>query len=248
MIEVDRAPNGLTTVTMNRPRRRNALDSQAMADLRDAIVEAGQDADLRCLILRGAGGGFSAGRDLKQAADLNQAEALAQHAAWGESFKALRRLPAPSVAVVEGAVVAGGFTLSVATDFMIAERSAKFGALEMANGFPAAMCTPILAKKAAPRIGLELAMFGALESAERLHAAGLINRLADGADGLAVEVEAFTSHILSLDPLAVRQTLAAYRAAESQPLEQALTAGITLNQLIEASGRFAEGGAAFAKG
>ena len=247
MIEVDRAANGLTTVTMNRPRRRNALDSQAMADLRDAFVEAGQDADLRCLILQGAGGGFSAGRDLKQAADLNQAEALAQHAAWGEAFKALRRLPAPSVAVVQGAAVAGGFTLSLATDFMIAERTAKFGALEMANGFPAAMCTPILAKKAAPRIGLELAMFGTLESAERLHAAGLINRLADGSEGLAAEVGAFTNHILSLDPTAVRQTLAAHRAAESQPLEQALTAGITLNQLIEASGRFADGGAAFAK-
>ena len=247
MIEVDRAANGLTTVTMNRPRRRNALDSQAMADLRDAFVEAGQDADLRCLILQGAGGGFSAGRDLKQAADLNQAEALAQHAAWGEAFKALRRLPAPSVAVVQGAAVAGGFTLSLAADFMIAERTAKFGALEMANGFPAAMCTPILAKKAAPRIGLELAMFGTLESAARLHAAGLINRLADGPEGLAAELTAFTDHILSLDPTAVRQTLAAYRAAESQPLEQALTAGITLNQLIEASGRFAEGGAAFSK-
>jgi methylglutaconyl-CoA hydratase len=247
MIDVDRAANGLTTITMNRPRRRNALDSQAMTNLRDAFIEAGQDRELRCLILKGAGGGFSAGRDLKQAAGLNQAEALDQHAAWGEAFKALRRLPAPSVAVVEGAAVAGGFTLSVATDFMIADRAAKFGALEMANGFPAAMCTPILAKKAAPRIGLELAMFGVLESAERLHAAGLINRLADGPESLAAEVKAFTDHILSLDPLAVRQTLAAYRAAESQPLEQALTAGITLNQLIEASGRFAEGGAAFAK-
>jgi methylglutaconyl-CoA hydratase len=247
MIDVDRAANGLTTVTMNRPRRRNALDRQAMADLRDAFIEAGQDGELRCLILKGAGGGFSAGRDLKQAAGLNQAEALDQHAAWGEAFKALRRLPAPSVAVVEGAAVAGGFTLSVATDFMIADRTAKFGALEMANGFPAAMCTPILAKKAASRIGLELAMFGALESAERLHAAGLINRLADGPESLAAEVKGFTDHILSLDALAVRQTLAAYRSAESQPLEQALTAGITLNQLIETSGRFTEGGAAFAK-
>ena len=64
MIEVDCAANGLTTVTMNRPRRRNALDNQAMADLRDAFIEAGQDADLRCLILQGAGGGFSEGRDL----------------------------------------------------------------------------------------------------------------------------------------------------------------------------------------
>lgn len=248
MIETSRREDGLLTVTLNRPRRRNALDNEAMAALRDAFVAAGQDSGLKCLVLKGEGGGFSAGRDLKQAAELDETQALAQHAAWGEAFQALRRLPAPSVAVVEGAAVAGGFTLAMATDFLIAERGAKFGALEMANGFPAAMCTPILAKKTGPRLGLELAMFGALETAERLHAAGLVNRIADGADGLAEATDAFVGHILSLDAVAVRQTLAAYRAAESQPLEQALTAGITLNQLIEASGRFKSGGAAFSKG
>ncbi len=248
MIETERAADGRLTVTMNRPRRRNALDSDAMAALRDVFVQAAQDRELRCLVLRGAGGVFSAGRDLKQAAGLDEAAALAQHAAWGEAFQALRRLPAPSVAVVEGAAVAGGFTLALATDFLIAERGAKFGALEMANGFPAAMCTPILAKKAGPRLGLEFALFGTLETAERLYDAGLVNRLADGAEGVAAATEAFVGHILSLDPVAVRQTLGAYRAAEAQPLEQALTAGITLNQLIEASGRFKSGGAAFSKG
>lgn len=247
MIDVDRGVDGRTTILLNRPRRRNALDSAAMAALRDAVLAAAGDAALRCLILRGAGGVFSAGRDLKQAADLDRDAALAQHAAWGEVFQALRRLPAPSVAAVEGAAVAGGFTLALATDFLIAERGARFGALEMANGFPAAMCTPILAKKALPRLGLELAMFGALETAERLHAAGLVNRLADGADGLTAETDAFVGHILGLDATAVRQTLAAYRAAEAQPLEQALTAGITLNQLIEANGRFRAGGQAFAR-
>jgi methylglutaconyl-CoA hydratase len=209
-----------------------------MAELRDMFVAAAADPTRRCLVLKGAGGGVSAGRDLKQAADLDQDAALAQHAAWGEAFQALRRLPFPSVAIVEGAAVAGGFTLAMATDFLIAERGAKFGALEMANGFPAAMCTPILAKKAGPRLGLELALFGTLETAERLFAAGLINRLVDGVDGLALAEAEFVNHILSLDPLAVRQTLSAYRSAEAQPLEQALNSGITLNQLIEASGRF----------
>ncbi len=246
MIEITRPTDGLTVVALNRPQRRNALDDAAMAGLRDAFVAAAGEPGLRCLVLKGTGGVFSAGRDLKQAADLDADAALAQHAAWGEAFQALRRLPAPSVAVVEGAAVAGGFTLAMATDFLIAERGAKFGALEMANGFPAAMCTPVLAKKAPARIGLELAMFGAVETAERLHAAGLVNRIADGAEGLAAAERAFVDHILSLDPLAVRQTLAAYRAAEAQPLEQALNAGITLNQLIEASGRFRQGGARFA--
>lgn len=245
MIDLAKADTGCFTITLNRPRRRNALDSVAMAELARVLGQIADDSALRCVVIEGAGGVFSAGRDLKQAADLDQDQALAQHAAWGDVFKTLRRLPAPSVAVVEGAAVAGGFTLALATDFLIAERGAKFGALEMANGFPAAMCTPILAKKAPPRLGLELAMFGAIETADRLFAAGLVNRLADGVEGLAAARDAFVSHILSLDSLAVRQTVAAYRAAEAQPLEQALTAGVTLNQLIEASGRFRQGGAAF---
>lgn len=237
-IDIERREDGALFLTLDRPERRNALDDRSMAALRDALLDAARDSDLRCIVLQGAGGVFSAGRDLKQAEELDAQAAFAQHSAWGACFQALRRLPVPSVAVVEGAAVAGGFTLAMATDFLIAERGARFGALEMANGFPAAMCTPILAKKAGPRIGLELALFGTMETAERLHATGLVNRLADGADALRAERDAFVGHILSLDPLAVRQTVAAYRAAEAQPLDQALTAGITLNQLIEASGRF----------
>ena len=237
-IETEYRDDGSLFISLNRPERRNALDDQAMLALRDTLISASRDPDLRCVVIQGAGGVFSAGRDLKQAADLDQEAAFTQHAAWGECFQALRRLSIPSVAVVQGAAVAGGFTLAMATDFLIAERTARFGALEMANGFPAAMCTPILARKTNPRLGLELALFGQMETAERLYKAGLVNRLADGPEALAAERDAFVSHILSLDPVAVRQTVAAYRSTEAQPLEQALTAGITLNQLIEASGRF----------
>jgi enoyl-CoA hydratase/carnithine racemase len=84
-----------------------------------------------------------------------------------------------------------------------------------------------------------------LETAERLHAAGLINRIAMGKEALDAEAENFITHILSLDEIAVRQTIDAYKAAEAQPYEQSLTAGITLNQLIEASGKFRQGGSKF---
>ena len=244
MIKSQQFDDGRFEIIFSRPERRNALDLEAMEALRECIRVAGST-KAKCLIIKGSGGVFCAGRDLKEAATLTQEQALRQHQTWGRVFQDLRALSFPSVAIVEGAAVAGGFTLALATDFLIAESTTKFGALEMANGFPAAMCTPILANKVHSRIGLELALFGTLETAERLHAAGLINRIAMGKEALDAEAENFITHILSLDEIAVRQTIDAYKAAEAQPYEQSLTAGITLNQLIEASGKFRQGGSKF---
>ena len=172
-------------------------------------------------------------------------QAFDQHGHWTDVFRRLHRLPYPSIAAVEGYAVAGGFTLAMGCDFVIAERTAQFGALEMKNGFPAAICTPILARLTGPRIGLELALFGDLVGAERLHALGLINLLADGADGLAEALTDFIGRIVALDPLAVRQTLETYRAAEQMPLDQSLTMGKQLNQLLDASGSFHAAGSRF---
>ena len=80
MIETQSHDDGRFIITLNRPKRRNALDNVAMAELRDTFVTAAANPNNRCLVLKGAGGGFSAGRDLKQAADLDQDAALAQHA------------------------------------------------------------------------------------------------------------------------------------------------------------------------
>ena len=203
--------------------------------------------DVRAVVIRGRGNSFSAGRDLKEASELPLEQALSQHTAWTNVFRLLRRLPFPSVAAVEGFAVAGGFTLAMGCDFVIAERSAKFGAMEMSNGFPAAVCTPLLARLAAPRIGLELALFGELVSAERLFSVGLVNQLADGTEGLEAALESYVDRIVALDPSAVQQTLETFRAAETMPLDQALTMGLHLNQLLDASGSFKRGGAAFAK-
>jgi enoyl-CoA hydratase/carnithine racemase len=244
-IEISTDERGVAALTIDRPRRRNALDSNAMSELSGALADFEKDAALRALVIRGAGGSFSAGRDLKEAADLPIDRALEQHSAWTDVFRCLRRLPFPSVAVVEGYAVAGGFTLAMGCDFVIADRSAQFGAMEMKNGFPAAVCTPILARLAPPRIGLELALFGDLVSAERLYEAGLLNQLVDGSAGLDAAVVDFTDRIVALEPTAVRQTLETYRAAETMPLDQSLTMGMHLNQLLDAAGSFKSAGQAF---
>lgn len=246
MIQLTTDKRGVATITIDRPQRRNALDSVTMDGIAKGLAGLQSKPEVRAVVIRGSGSTFSAGRDLKEAAELPLDQALNQHEAWTDVFRVLRRLPFPSVAAVEGFAVAGGFTLAMGCDFVIAERSAQFGAMEMKNGFPAAVCTPLLARLAAPRVGLELALFGELVSAERLFSVGLINQLADGTDGLDTALSDYVDKIVTLDQSAVRQTLETFRAAETMSLDQSLTMGLHLNQLLDASGSFKRGGATFA--
>ena len=137
--------------------------------------------------------------------------------------------------------------LAMGCDFLLAEKGATFGAYEMRHGFPAAVCTPILARLVGPRLGLEFALFGEPISAGRLHAAGLVNRLAEDAADLARQEAAFVGHLAKLDPRAVKLTRDTFRASEQMPLDNALDMGRQLNQLVASLGGFARAGQKLAK-
>ena len=240
--EVDQ---GIVRLLIDRPERRNAIDRATSLALGDAIEKAQRDPATRVIVLKGAGEVFSTGRDLKaSAAAADAADPPGEDEAWVRIFHLLLRSPVISVASVRGFAVAGGFTLAMGCDFVLAERNATFGAYEMRHGFPAAVCTPILARLAGPKLGLEFALLGEPIPAERLHAAGLINRLADTQEALAELEEKFARQIAALDPRAVRQTRDMFRAAETMPLDNALDMGRQLNQLIGAGGGFAQAGRA----
>jgi len=228
---------------IDRAARRNAFDPDTTGQLADVLENAGRDRSLHVVTIRGAGGTFSAGRDLKaiESGDEPRQDILDRHEDWVRIFQALHRLHCPSVALVEGFAVAGGFTLAMGCDFVIATEDAKFGALEMRNGFPAAVCTPILARLLGPRLGLELALFGELVEARRLYEMGLINRLAADTNALETAARSFVDHLAGLDPAAVALTRETFRAAENMPIDNALDMGKHLNQLIAASGWFAQG-------
>lgn len=246
MIRTER-DGDIVNLVIDRPERRNAFDSRTARSLADAIEAAQGDGDARVLVIKGAGDVFSTGRDLKASAAVGEesggpVDPFEEDDMWVRIFQLLHRSSIPSVAVVRGYAVAGGFTLAMGCDFVLAEKSAVFGAFEMRHGFPAAVCTPILARLVGPKLGLEFAMFGDPIAAQRLHDAGLINRLADSAADLArIEAE-FVGRLASLDQRAVKFTRDMFRAAEDMPLDNALDMGRQLNQLIGAKGGFAKAG------
>ncbi|MEM9684148.1 MAG: enoyl-CoA hydratase/isomerase family protein [Pseudomonadota bacterium] len=241
MLDIDRT-GGVATLLINRPERKNAFDRALTERLADALETATADTACRVIVIKGAGDIFSAGRDLRAADSDLKDDPFAVDNAWVRVFHALHRSPVPSVAVVRGWAVAGGFTLAMGCDFVLAEREAKFGAFEMKHGFPASVCTPILARLAGPRLGLEFAMFGETIDAERLQASGLINRLAKDAEDLAQIETEFVGNLAALDPLAVKLTRDTFRAAENMPLDNALDMGRQLNQMLAALGRFQAAG------
>ena len=149
----------------------------------------------------------------------------------------LRRSAKPSVAVVQGYAVAGGFTLAMGCDFVIAERSARFGALEMRGGFPAAINTAILSHLCGPRHALELLLSVDMFPADTLFRMGLINELATDGNELTEILKRRVDALVALDPIAVRLTKETGRAASAMPLAEALVMAKQLNSLLMSSGK-----------
>ena len=236
------------SIVLDRAERRNALSEAMIVALGDAIRAAGEDESCRCLVLKGAGDSFCTGRDLGDGAGARDlGSVLARDQVWTDIFHQLYRFSIPTVAVVRGHAVAGGFTLAMGCDFVLAERGAKFGATEMRSDFPAAVNTPVLSRLVGPRLALEMLVFGDSVTAERLYEMGLVNRLADGAEALATIEAEFTARLAALDADAVRLTKELNRAALTMPPDDALQMGNNVTSLIAASGRFDEAVATFAR-
>ena len=238
MIRIE-AQGQATRIVLDRPDRRNALDWPMTAALHDGIRAAADDGDCRLLVIAGAGGHFCAGRDLGALTTTPELPVILERdRTWAEIFRLLDRSPKPSLALVEGYAVAGGFTLAMGCDFVLATRTAQFAAAEMKQGFPAAVNTPILTNLVGSRLALELLVFGDLVGAERLYELGLINRLADDPAGLRSLAADWIERLLALDQEAVALTKESHRAARNTPLADALTAGAQQNALLAAAGVF----------
>jgi len=234
-------------MVLDRTAQRNALSAEMISELAAALGAADADSACRCVVIKGAGEHFCAGRELVPGKARDLTAVLAYDDAYAAIFERLRALSKPSIAVVRGYAVAGGFTLAMACDFVIAEASAQFGALEMKNGFPASINTALLSHLIGARRALELLLLGEMVAGHELHAMGLVNRIADGASELALMETTLTTQLAALDPVAVRLTKETHRATSNMPLADALTVGKQLNALLLASGRIDEAGRAFAE-
>ncbi|OBF00227.1 crotonase/enoyl-CoA hydratase family protein [Mycobacterium sp. 852002-10029_SCH5224772] len=188
-------------ITINRPKAKNAVNSAVANGLAAAVDRLDDEPGLSVGILTGAGGSFCAGMDLKAFArgELPIVE--------GRGMGFTERPPVkPLIAAVEGYALAGGTELALATDLIVASRDSAFGIPEVKRGLVAGGGGLLrLPQRIPSAIAMELALTGENLSAERAHALGMVNVLADPGSALDAAIE-LAEKIAANGPLAVAAT------------------------------------------
>lgn len=198
--------SGWTLITLNRPDRRNALNTALLGDLADALGRLSADDDCRAVLLCGAGGHFAAGADIHEIEHKTSAEGAVdpRKAAWA----AIRSFAKPLVAAVDGYCLGGGFELALMADIIVAGESARFGLPETGLGLiPGAGGGQRLLALAGRARASRMVLLGEVIDARLAESWGLVGWRVDGA--ALPEAERITALLAQRAPLA----LAAAKAA-----------------------------------
>lgn len=213
-IRVDEAGDRVRVV-LSRPERRNAIDQEMVDDLHRVcgLLER----EPRVLLLSGAGGTFAAGADIRQLRDRRRDDAL--RGINSGLFDRIRRLPMPSVALIDGHALGGGAELAYACDFRVGTPATRIGNPETGLGILAAAgASWRLAELVGEPLAKEVLLAGHVLTADDALAVRLLNEVV-AADDLVAAGERWADRIAAQAPLAVRLTKAVFHAPrDAHPL------------------------------
>ena len=209
-------------VTLDRPARRNALTRGMLERLTELFSSFGARAELRAVVLTGAGLAFCAGTDIGELADLDEAGALEAARRGQAACEAIELCGVPVVAAVNGAAAGGGCELALACHLRVAARGASFSLPEVRLGvIPGYGGTQRLARAVGRGRALAAMIAGDALAAEEAERLGLVNRVVAAAD-LPAAAESLAALVAAQAPLAVRACLAAVTRGARLPLDEGL--------------------------
>jgi enoyl-CoA hydratase/carnithine racemase len=238
-------------VVLNRPEKRNAFNRELIGALRDALIEAAADADVACVVVRGAGPMFSAGMDFaalgELAADPDPRRVHALRRPILETWNLLEQMPKPTIAQIHGACLGGAMELALACDLRTMAADAIMGLPETRVG----LIPDVGGSSRLPSIvGLgrakELVMASKLVDGTEAERIGLVNRVAP-ADGLDAATDALVGELLACAPVAVAHAKRVLDAAAKPALAATLELEGTAQALCAQTEDFAEATRAFAE-
>ncbi|HUF47027.1 MAG TPA: enoyl-CoA hydratase-related protein [Vicinamibacterales bacterium] len=234
------------TITINRPKVLNALNTATLDELSAAFDAAGTDAGVRVVVLTGAGDrSFVAGADINELA-VQSPVGGREHARRGQTlFDRIERLGKPVLAAVNGFALGGGCELAMACTMRIASDTAKFGQPEINLGLiPGYAGSQRLPRLVGRGRALELLLVGAPIPADEAWRIGLVNRVVPAAT-LAAEVAALAATLAAKAPVAMRYILDAVAGGLEMPFADAEAYEATLFGLVSTTDDMREGTRAF---
>jgi enoyl-CoA hydratase/carnithine racemase len=213
--------DGVVTVTMNRPEKRNALTTTMFRELRETFSDITDSTEDRVMVLTGAAGAFCAGADLSAAAEHHH---LVHMRLLADVALQLHRLPKPSIAKVNGVAIGAGCNLALGCDLVVASEDARFSEIFSRRGLSLDCGGSWLLPRL---IGLhrakELAFFGEILSAKEALELGLVNRVVAPAD-LDRFVGDWATRLAAGPPLALSMTKTLLNQSSESSMGQALEA------------------------
>jgi len=220
-------------LTLNRPEKRNALDSEMASELRRALADSAKNSEVRVVLLSGAGKDFSSGADLAalhQIANATVMENVADARQLADVFLDMRRHPRPIIAAVRGRALAGGCGIATAADIILASESAQFGYPEVKIGFVPAMVMAIVRRSVSEKRAFELLTSGEPFPARTALEIGMINRIFPDAS-FDREVESYAAQLATRSSSALSLTKSLLYQIDSMSFEAALSAGVQTNAI-----------------
>jgi 2-(1,2-epoxy-1,2-dihydrophenyl)acetyl-CoA isomerase len=241
--------DGVARLTLNRPERLNSFNTHMHSEVQDALAALERDSSARVLIITGAGRGFCAGQDLSDRVVAPGGAPPDLGTSIERGYKplilALRRLPLPVIAAVNGVAAGAGANIALACDLVIAARSATFiQAFSKIGLVPDSGGTWILPRLAGHARAMGLALLGEKLSAEQAAQWGLIWRCVDDAQ-LGTEVESLARQLAAAPTRGLARTKQAMLEGWSRTLEEQLDVERDYQQELGHSADYAEGVAAF---
>jgi methylglutaconyl-CoA hydratase len=225
--------NSVLTLTLNRPEKRNALNDALVNSLKSALREADKDANLRAIVIKGAGKDFCSGADLSALQKIAESDVMEN--LWDaenllELFALIRKIKIPVIAAVHGRALAGGCGLATACDVVLAAKSARFGYPEVKIGFVAAMVMAILRRNLPEKRSFELVTQGFDFSANEAENFGLINRVFED-ENFDEEVKNYVSVYEKVSRSAVVLSKKLLYQMDGMTFETALETGAEVNTI-----------------
>jgi enoyl-CoA hydratase/carnithine racemase len=217
-------------LTLNRPEKRNALDTALSRELLEALRTADADDAVRCVVLTGAGAAFCAGADLSEFKGLSDPKAAETRAELTMNLHLIfSKMITPVVTAINGAAMGGGAGLAIAGDLAVMAESAKLGYPEAKHGIVAAIVMANLVRQVGRKAAFELVALAEPIGAARALELGMVNRVAPSSK-LMKEALSLAEKLAAVARPAMAQTKKLFHEVVDLALPQALERGRDVNK------------------